>query len=534
MIKKIFITLFFLLPGVLWGQLRITRPASDGETGRQLQKFTQFYTFLSNTYIDTLDMAKLTEDAIIKVLEDLDPHSTYISKKDMVGVRQSFDGNFSGIGVQISMVGDTLHVANTIPGGPSEKVGIVPNDRIIAVNDTSVVGMSQTDIVSKLRGPKGSAVHVKIVRPQEPNQLEFRIIRDDIPLNTVDAAYMPEDGIGYIRVNRFAQTTFRELQEAFDKFQNVEALILDLQANGGGLLGQAIDMAGFFLPKGSAVVSTEGRVYPAETYATTNAGRFLNGKVVVLVDEFSASASEIVAGALQDWDRAVIIGRRTFGKGLVQRQFPLIDGSAVNITVSRYLTPAGRAIQRPFEKGNKEAYYDSFAHRFDDNTPDSSEIEKSKPFKTLRLGKTVYEGNGITPDYTIPRDTVGYSEYYSELVRKGVLNEYVSIYLDKNRERLTKRYNTFDAFNRNFKVDEDMISEFVKLGESRGVTANDEGLQISREVMRTRLKALIAQSIWSTQEYFEIVNSEDPVFVKALEIIHNWDDMAAGIATESI
>lgn len=532
--KKVIITLLAIIPLALAGQIRITRPTADEPTARQLQKLTQFYTFLSGTYIDTLDMAKLTEDAIVKILGDLDPHSTYITAADMVGVRQSFGGNFSGIGVQISMVGDTLHVANTIPGGPSEKVGIRPNDRIVTVNDTTVVGMAQSDIVSRLRGPKGSEVRVEVVRPGVPQMLGFRIIRDDIPINTVDAAYMPERGVGYIRVNRFAQTTMKEMEEAFDKFRNVDALILDLQGNGGGLLGQSIDMAGFFLPKGSAVVSTEGRVYPTETYTTTGPGKFLRGKVVVLVDEFSASASEIVAGALQDWDRAVIVGRRTFGKGLVQRQFPLIDGSAVNITVSRYLTPAGRAIQRPFENGNKEEYYDSFAHRFDNTPSDTSATQAGQPFSTLRLGKTVYEGNGITPDYIVQRDSAGYSGYLGELIRKGVPNEYVSVYLDRNRDSLTARYRDFGDFHRNFSVNAQMIDDLALLGKERGVEIDQAGLESSRETIGTRLKAMIAQSIWTTSEYFETVNADDPLFQKALEIIRNWKEMAEGIATDTI
>lgn len=532
--KKILITLLAFLPIVAFGQGRLMLPGFDAQTSGQLQKFMQFYTYLSGTYIDSLDIEKLTEDAIVKVLSELDPHSSYIPASEMVDVRESLEGNFSGIGVQISMLDDTLHVANVIPGGPSEKVGILPNDRIVRVNDTTVIGMAQKDIVKRLRGPKGTEVNIGIARLGESAQLGFRIIRDDIPINTVDAAYKVGPSTGYIRVNRFAQTTAKEMTEAFDSFGQIDGLILDLRNNGGGLLGQSLDMAGFFLPADAAVVSTEGRIVPSATHTTKSDGKFLKGKVVVLVDEFSASASEIVAGALQDWDRAVIVGRRTFGKGLVQRQFPLIDSSAVNITVSRYLTPSGRAIQRPFEKGKKESYYEAFAGRFESGAKDQQDTTVGKAFETLRLKKKVYGGGGIFPDYQVEHDTTEMSEYFSALIRNGIIYEYVSAYLDRNRGRIVDKYSDFAGFNRGFTVDDSMIEELVQLAVKKEIAKDENGLKVSEKAIRERIKAQIAMSIWSTSEYYEIMNATNPTFLKGVEIIRDWDKYAKGIALDAI
>lgn len=337
----------------------------------QAGKFLQFYKYLTETYIDTLNNRQLIETAITEILATLDPHSYYTSPEEMVAVNESFDGKFSGIGVQIYMFQDTLRASGIIAGGPAEKVGMIPGDRIVKVDTTSIVGMKQTESVKLMRGPKGTRVNIHVVRPGA-GDLSFRITRDDISIETVDAAYMPAHGIGYIKVNRFAHTTMDEFREAFEGFgKNIGALILDLRGNGGGLLNQALDMSGFFLPKGSLLLSTEGRAMPSHSFSTESKGEFTKGKVIVLIDDFSASGSEIVAGALQDWDRAVIVGRRSYGKGLVQRQYPLMDGSTVSITVSRYLTPSGRAIQRPFELGHEDEYRSSFIARFEDNYVDT-------------------------------------------------------------------------------------------------------------------------------------------------------------------
>lgn len=529
-----FVILIFLLPltaSPQKGGLKVLPEEQRKDPNVQLQKFTQFYRYLYGSYIDTVDVNKVVEDAIKDILAELDPHSSYYSPEEMVEVSESFDGKFSGIGVQINTLNDTIRAAGVITGGPAEKVGVLPNDRIIAVDGEPIIGIKQTDAVKKLRGPKGSEVTVTIVRTGHPASLQFRIKRDDISLETIDAAYMPEPGIGYIRVNRFAHTTMNEFRDAFDKFDNPGAFILDLRSNGGGLLGQAIDMANFFLPKGSTIVSTEGRTIAPEVYKARREGAFLNGKVVVLIDDFSASASEIVAGALQDWDRAVIVGRRSFGKGLVQRQYPLIDGSAVNITVSKYLTPAGRAIQRPYEPGKGSDYYEKFAERLEAGYTDSLKIDESLRFKTLRLGKDVYEGEGIYPDYYIPVDTTGFTDYFGALIRNGAFHEAINIYIDKHRNELLGQYADVYQFLRDFHITDAMLAELKNLGEKRGVPVDEEQLAESRTLIELRAKALFAQYLWGDTAAYIIFNDKDPAMIKALEIIHSWDTAAKGIAT---
>lgn len=533
--KKIIVIFLAVIPIIASGQARPKDKQTGMETAIQLQKLTQFYTYLAGSYIDTLDMGKLTEDAIKKILSELDPHSSYLSTEEMQSFRESVQGNFSGIGVQISMVGDTMHIANIVPGGPSEKVGILPNDRIVSVNDTSVIGWKQNDIVKRLRGPKHTPVDVGIRRLGEPQAMTFRVVRDDIPLNTVDAAYKPDKKTGYIRVSRFSHTTMQEVKDAFDKFGKINGLILDLRGNGGGLFTQALMMASFFLSEDDEIVSTEGRTVARETYRVPRDGKFCNGKLVVLVDEFSASASEIVSGALQDWDRAVIVGRRTFGKGLVQRQYPLVDGSAVNITISRYITPSGRAIQRPFEKGNKEGYLHDFEMRFgNDTTANAPTVDSSAVYTTLRLGRKVYGGGGITPDYTVKIDTSEFSKYERQLASKGVYTEYVSTFLDHGRSKIMADYGDFETFEQEFEITQEMIDEFVKIGEKRGVPFNAAGLDISRPRITKHIKSLIASTIWSTSEGYRVLNANDPVFTKAMEIIRDWKKMGSEIAIDKI
>ena len=341
-------------------------PLAAQETGaaQQLRKLMQVYRYLDGLYVDEVEMGPLVESAIEGMLEELDPHSAYIGAEDMKGVQESFDGEFSGIGIEFNVLRDTVIVVNTIVGGPAERVGVMPNDRIVRIDTLDAVGFKQTDVPKHLRGKTGTRVEIDVVRHGEPAPLHFVIVRDKIPLNTVDAAYMAADGVGYIKVNRFGRTTMSEFREAFDKLGRPQSLILDLRGNGGGLLEQAVEMAGFFLPRGALVVSTEGRAVPPMSLRNPHDGEAPDGPLAVLIDENSASASEIVAGAVQDWDRGVVVGRPSFGKGLVQRQIGLGDGSAVRITVARYHTPSGRVIQRPYEKGKRREYYLDHLRRY--------------------------------------------------------------------------------------------------------------------------------------------------------------------------
>ena len=392
--------------------------AQNEDDARQFQKLAQVFRYLSGLYVDEVEMKPVVEGAITGMLEELDPHSAYIGAEEMKGVQESFDGEFSGIGVEFNVLRDTVIVVNTIAGGPAERVGVRANDRIVRIDTLDAVGMSRTDVPKHLRGKTGTKVGIDVVRHGTPGRLHFVIVRDKIPLNTVDASYLAGEGIGYIKVNRFGRTTMDEFTEAYRKLGRPEGLILDLRGNGGGLLEQAIGMAGFFLPRGAVIVSTEGRAVPASSFRAQTNGEDLKGRLVVLIDESSASASEIVAGAVQDWDRGVVVGRPSFGKGLVQRQIGLSDGSAVRITVARYHTPSGRVIQRPYEKGKRREYYLDHLRRYNDAARDS--LDAAAPaYRTLRTGRTVYGGGGIRPDILVEADTAGVSHQYRGPVPNG-------------------------------------------------------------------------------------------------------------------
>lgn len=492
-----------------------TKPQAD--PSRHLQKLVQFYRYLVGFYIDEVDSEQLVEDAIVKMLSDLDPHSNYIDADEMKGVREDFDGSFSGIGVEFRVMDDTIRVVNTIAGGPSAEVGVMPNDRIITIDGQSVIGVEQSKVPSLLRGKEGTKVDIEIARHGEPRPLGFTIVRRQIPITTVDAAYMITPKTAYIKVNRFARKTMEEFREAMESMPQARQLILDLRGNGGGLIEPAIEMASYFLPKGSAVVSTEGRVIPTETYSARTDGKFLKGKVAVLIDETSASASEIVSGALQDWDRATIIGRPSFGKGLVQRQIPMVDGSAVRLTVARYHTPTGRVIQRPFEKGKREEYYANLMKRLTgDYAVDSVALDTLPKYKTLVKGRTVYGGGGIMPDITTPIDTSDYTDYWAEMSRRGVLAEYVVNHLDTHRAELQAQYATDDAFVAQFEVSDAMIEALAQFAEAKGIARRDEQMAISRESIAEVVKALIAQRLWNTTAYFKVINRSNPVIERAL------------------
>lgn len=500
--------------------------ASAQRINQETRKLSMALYAISNLYVDPTDETKLTEDAIIGMLEKLDPHSTYLDPEETKEMTEPLEGNFDGIGIQFNMLTDTLYVIQVIPGGPSEKVGLMAGDRIIQVNDTLIAGvkMKSTDVMKRLRGPKGTEVRVKVARNQEPELIEFRIIRGKIPVYSLDAAYMADKKTGYIKLNRFAASSADEFREALEKLQKqgMENLIFDLQGNGGGYLNVAIDIADEFLEKDRLIVYTQGSKMNREDAKATVKGAFEKGKLIVLVDEGSASASEIVSGAVQDWDRGVIIGRRTFGKGLVQKPIPLPDGSMIRLTVSRYYTPTGRCIQKPYENGNQEAYRADLIERYNRGelmSADSIHFPDSMRYNTLVSGRVVYGGGGIMPDVFIPVDTTRYTDYHRKLVASGLVNRVAMNYLDKNRAVLSKKYPKFASYKREFSVTDEMMKELVCLANEEKMEYNEEEYLRSESLMRLQIKALIARDMFDMSEYFQIINEDNASFQKALEIL---------------
>ncbi|MFP4557095.1 MAG: S41 family peptidase [Bacteroidales bacterium] len=493
-------------------------------------KIVRFLQYVSSDYVDSVSTDELVEDAIIEVLRNLDPHSVYISKEDVKAMNEPLEGNFEGIGVEFNILNDTLMVVNPIPGGPSERVGIVAGDRILSVDGENVagIGLKNSDVFDMLRGDKGTKVTVKVKRKGTSDLLEFTITRDKIPIHSLDAAYMINSQIGYIKLNRFSQTTVEEFLEALKtlKKENMKDLILDLRGNGGGYLNAAVELADQFLNKDKIIVYTEGRNSPRSDFNASSKGEFKQGRIVVLIDQGSASASEIVAGAIQDWDRGIVIGRRSFGKGLVQNQVPLPDGSMIRLTVARYHTPTGRVIQKPYESGDIESYYKDLSERYEKGEffhADSISMPDSLIYKTLEKGKTVFGGGGIAPDIFAPIDTSFYSDYYGKLVRQGIINQFVHSYIDNNRRKLQRNYNSFKKFEQNFTVSTEMMNELVIFAKDLELEPDEEGLETSKHEISKQIKALIAQNLFSTKYYFKIVNQNNMALQKAIEVLNSWE-----------
>ena len=489
-----------------------------------IRKLTLAQFAIANLYVDETDPDKLVENAIIGMLEELDPHSTYSNAEEVKKMNEPLQGNFDGIGIQFNMAEDTLFVIQPVSGGPAEKVGIRAGDRIIMVNDTLIAGVKMTtdDITRRLKGPKGTKVDVKVVRRGVDKPLSFTIERDKIPVYSLDASYMITPKIGYIKINRFGATTYEEFMDALAslKGQGLQDLILDLQGNGGGYLNAAIDIANEFLGAGELIVYTEGRRNPRREFFAKGDGKHQSGRLVVLVDEYSASASEIVAGAVQDWDRGMVVGRRTFGKGLVQRPIDLPDGSMIRLTVARYYTPAGRCIQKPYE--SIEQYNADLIERYNRGemmSADSIHFPDSLKCSTLKKGRMVYGGGGIMPDCFVPVDTTLFTKYHSQLNNKGVLLKVHFQLIDTYREEWMKKYSDYAVFCKKFELDDAMMQQLIAEGEKEGVKFDEEEYKKSESLIKLQLKALIARDLWNMNEYYHTINVVNESVTKALELL---------------
>ena len=453
---------------------------------------------IANLYVDSVDENRLVEEAIIKMLAQLDPHSTYNNAEEVKKMNEPLQGNFEGIGVQFQMIEDTLLVVQPVSNGPSEKVGILAGDRIIAVNDSAIAGvkMSTEDIMSRLRGEKGSEVKLTIVRRGVNDPLFFTVKRDKIPILSLDAAYMIQPRTGYIRINRFGATTAEEFLKALKELQKkgMKDLILDLQGNGGGYLNAAIDLANEFLQQKDLIVYTEGRAARRSNFHAKGNGKFKDGRLVVLVDEYSASASEIVTGAIQDWDRGIVVGRRTFGKGLVQRPIDLPDGSMIRLTVARYYTPSGRCIQKPYE--SIEQYNKDLIDRYNRGemmSADSIHFPDSLKAKTLKLGRTVYGGGGIMPDRFVPADTTDITPYLREVTGRNILYRFTIEYADRHRNELN-RITTLPELDAFFAKDPGLLSEFIRYAARAGVAPKPSQIERSKAIILSQIKAYVGRN----------------------------------------
>lgn len=492
-------------------------------SGKDAEKFDILMYFLNNNYVDTVNTRSLTDDGIRAILKKLDPHSVYLTQEELKEMDEPLVGNFDGVGIQFNILDDTIVVVNTIVGGPSEKLGILAGDKIIKIGEEMVanIKIKNKDVISRLRGPRGTKVKVSIFRRGEKGLIDFEITRDKIPLTSIDATYMADNETGYIKLSRFSATSNQEFNESLNKLRlsGMKNLILDLTGNGGGYLQTAIDIADQFLGKEKLVVYTKGKLPGSRfDYFSTDQGKFETGKLIVLIDEGSASASEIVSGAVQDLDRGLIIGRRSFGKGLVQNTFPFPDGSAMRLTTARYYTPSGRCIQKPYQNG-VEDYYDDLNKRFrhgEFSNPDSIHFGDSLKYYTSKK-RLVYGGGGIMPDIFIPIDTSENSKYLSELYRKGVFNKFILKYVDQNRSEIKNNFPDFVAFKNKFNVSDSMFRDFIEFGESEQIKRDEEGLKTSSKFMKRQLRALVANQLWSPREYYELINEGNPIFQEALK-----------------
>lgn len=530
--KRIFLFLFL----TLFVSKSFGQSVSD-----QLRKLQMAEYYISHNYVEEVNEEELVDAAIEGMLHELDPHSTYVRAKDVERTNENLNGSFEGIGVSFQMVDDTLVVVQPVSGGPCEKQGIIAGDRIIYVNDTTIAGvkMSRDEIMTRLRGPKGSKVKLGVLRQGVRGINTFNIIRDKIPVYTIDASYMVDEAVGYIRISSFGATTYDEFMTAIGKLkkQGMQRLIVDLQSNGGGYMQPAIRLSNEFLRKGEVIVSQKGNSAVSQasvTYNSDGSGSLLDIPLVVLVDSYSASASEIFTGAMQDNDRGLVVGRRTFGKGLVQRPIELNDGSIIRLTTSHYYTPSGRCIQKPYKKGDSQTYQTDIESRLNSGeltSVDSIHFDDSLKFYTTHLNRPVYGGGGIMPDYYVPLDTTQYTKFYRELSAKSCINNTVMRYLDQNRSQLKKKYKSLEEFKSKFIVGDDVYKILLAEAEKAKIEYDDEAVELSKPMINTTIKALVARDMWENGAYYEISNTRSAIFLKGVDVIQNVDFRVPNVET---
>ncbi len=520
-------TAFILI--IAFGALALGVCAQNNTKGAShYDKIGRALYYLQNFYVEEVDGDTIVDEAIRAMLRTLDPHSLYSTPDETKELTQPLEGKFSGIGIQFNMVEDTVYVIQTTPGGPCQKVGVLPGDRIISANDTVIAGkkMKNADIIKVLRGPKGSVVHLKVKRQDAAELIDFELERDDIPIYSVDASYMVDEQTGYISVSRFAESTAKEVAQAADSLSHIgmRNLVIDLSNNGGGYLGSAYELASEFLKVGDPVVYTKGLNMPDSYLNVEQSGKTKVDRLVVIVDQYSASASEIFAGAIQENDRGLIIGRRTFGKGLVQRPFPFPDGSMIRLTTSRYYTPSGRCIQKPYTKGKGEEYQLDLLNRYKSGElwhVDSVKLDKTKEYYTLKNHRVVYGGGGIMPDVFVPADTSYYSNYYRDLVAKGVIVKYALNYIENNRADLLEKYPNEEIFAANFTPTEEMMAQLIERGNTAGVKYDEEQYNTSLQFLKATLKGLLTRDLYENGIYVRSTNPLNPLFVEAIKLIND-------------
>ena len=505
----------------LWGASE-----KDGLKMQSSDKLSTIVNLIESVYVDTVSKQKLVETAIAGLLQSLDPHSAYIPASDMQEVNEEMHGSFGGIGIQFSIVDDTVRVVDVISEGPSYKLGILPGDRIVEINDSIIAGTKtkNDDITKLLKGPKGTKVKVGIKRAGVSEIIPYNITRGEIPLFSVDVNYMVNDSLGYIKISRFAETTYDEFMKAMEQLDSLNAskVIIDLRSNLGGSLMTVLRMVSEFLEKGEEILYTEGKARPRETFKAPDKGKWVDKEVFVLIDEYSASASEIFAGAMQDNDRGVIIGRRSFGKGLVQEQILFKDGSALRLTVSRYYTPSGRSIQKPYNEGRDKYYHNIIERRIELVVPDSIHFADSLRFET-KSGRDVYGEGGIMPDFFVPIDTIGYSEYFSKIYSKSLVYSFAMGYSDKYRTVLN-RFKTADEIAI-YLEKQDIDQQFYDYAVGKGIPRDPVGIRISGEIIKTQVMAYIARNIIGDAGFFPIIHRIDNTMIKAVDLASSQDLM---------